>query len=153
MADASRGRWVSAALLAGFIGGTVDVGSASLIFHAPPALVLRAIASGLIGKAAAHGGVEIVALGVALQWAMSILIAAIYALAALKLPSLARRWPLWGLAYGIGVYFVMTYVVVPLSRAAQHPQSLTLQAKNVAAMMLFGLIVAFFARKLAPEKS
>ena len=152
MADRSTGRLVSAALLAGVVGGTVDVGSAALIFHAPPAQVLRAIASGLIGKAAGHGGVEIVALGLGLQWAMSILIAAIYDVAALRLPMLAQRWPLWGLAYGVGVYGVMTYVVVPLSHAAQHPQSLMLQGENVAAMLLFGLIVAFFARKLSPGK-
>jgi hypothetical protein len=154
MADLSRGRLVSAALLAGFIGGTIDVGSAALIFHARPDHVLRAIASGLIGKAAGHGGIEIIALGLGLQWAMSIVIAAIYDLAALRLPTLSRQWPLWGLAYGVGVYVVMTFVVVPLSRAAQGgPQSLMLRGENVAAMLLFGLIVAFFARKLAPERA
>ncbi len=153
MADAPKGRLVSAILLGGLVAGTVDVGAASLIFHAPPDQVLRAILSGLIGKAAGHGGGEIVALGLALQWAMSIVIAAIYDLAALRLPTLARRWLPWGLAYGVGVYVVMTFVVAPLSRAAQHPQSLMLRGENVAAMLLFGLIVAFFARRLAPEKA
>ena len=153
MADARKSGLASAVLLGGLIAGTVDVGAAALIFQAGPNIVLRAIASGLIGKAAAHGGNEILALGLGLQWAMSIVIAAIYDLAALRLPMLARQWFAWGLAYGVGVYFVMTFVVAPLSRAAQHPQTLMLRAENLAAMLLFGLIVGFFARKLAPGKS
>jgi uncharacterized membrane protein YagU involved in acid resistance len=157
MADAPVGRLVTAILLGGLVAGTVDIGAASLIFHASPTQVLPAIASGLVGKAAAQGGNEILALGLILQWAMSIVIAAIYDLAALRLPTLARRWPPWGLAYGVGVYIVMTYVVVPLSRAPKHPHSpalsphaLLLMGENLAAMLLFGLIIAFFARKLAP---
>ena len=153
MADAPKGRLLNAALLGGLIAGTVDIGAASLIFHAGPDQILRAIASGLVGRAAAHGGNEILALGVGLQWAMSIVIAAIYDVAAQRLPMLARQWPLWGLLYGVGVYGVMTYVVVPLSRVTPHPQSLATQGKNLAAMLLFGMIVAFFARRLAPARA
>ena len=155
MADAPKGRLIGAILLGGLVAGTVDVGAASLIFHAGPDKVLRAIASGLIGKAAKQGGYEILALGLVLQWAMSIVIAAIYDLAALRLPTLARQWLLWGLAYGVGVYAVMTYVVVPLSQAAKlsTPPPLLVQGENVAAMLVFGLIVAFFARRLAPSNA
>jgi hypothetical protein len=85
---------------------------------------------------------------------MSIVIAAIYDIAALQLTMLARQWLPWGLAYGVGVYAVMTYVVVPLSRAPHHPpSSLMVQGENVAAMLLFGVIIGFFARRLAPEKA
>jgi uncharacterized membrane protein YagU involved in acid resistance len=139
--------------LGGLVAGTVDIGAAATIFHAPPAIVLRAIASGLLGKGAAHGGVEILVIGLLLQWAMSIVIAFIYDVAALRLPTLARQWLAWGLAYGVGVYFVMTFVVVPLSMAANPPQSLMSRADNLAAMLLFGVIVAFFARGLAPSKA
>jgi hypothetical protein len=43
---------------------------------------------------------------------MSIVIAAIYGLASLWLPILAMMWITAGLAYGVGVFVVVTYVVV-----------------------------------------
>lgn len=46
-----------------------------------------------------------------------LLIAAIYGLAAARMPLLVRRAALAGAAYGFGVYWVMNLVVVPLSRA------------------------------------
>jgi hypothetical protein len=143
-----------AVLLGGLVAGTVDIGAASLIFRASPAPVLRAIASGLLGPEAKTGGNEVLLIGLLLQWAMSMLIAAIYGLAALAMPILARRWLTFGLAYGVGVYFVMTYVVVPLSRAShKHSTDPMIIGENLAAMLLFGVIVAYFARKLAAPRA
>jgi hypothetical protein len=54
----------------------------------------------------------------------------------------------WGLAFGVVVYFVMSYVVLPLS--AWHvvpPFNLAKFLPKMAAMLLFGLIVAFFAAR------
>ena len=96
--------------------------------------MLRAIASGLIGKAAGHGGNEIVALGLGLQWAMSILIAAVYdPCRQLPLPTRRVSGLPWGLIhYGVGVHAVMTYVVVPSSQAAKHstPPPLMVQGET-----------------------
>jgi uncharacterized membrane protein YagU involved in acid resistance len=63
---------------------------------------------------------------------------------------LRRRWTLSGLTYGVIIFFVMNYVVVPLSawKSAPHFTSLKF-AENMAATLLFGLLVAFFARRLA----
>ena len=41
---------------AGLVAGTVDIAAASLINMANPLFILLAIASGLLGKAAFHGG-------------------------------------------------------------------------------------------------
>ncbi|HTT96712.1 MAG TPA: hypothetical protein VMF58_01570 [Rhizomicrobium sp.] len=139
---------LQAILLGGLIAGTVDIGAASLINMLSPVFISQFIAGGLLGKAALTGGLQTAALGVALQWAMSIVIAAIYVFASGWLPMLRRQWALWGILYGIPVYFVMTYVVVPLSawhRVAKF--SLVPFAENMVAMMVFGLIVAFFASK------
>ncbi len=55
-----------------------------------------------------------------------------------------------GLIYGVVIFFVMNYVVVPLSAWKSMPHFTALKfAENMAAMLLFGLIVAFFARRLA----
>jgi uncharacterized membrane protein YagU involved in acid resistance len=60
-------------------------------------------------------GVGAAALGLLLQWAMSCLIAAIYVFAAYKLGPLPRSWRAAGVAYGLVVFVVMNYVVMPLS--------------------------------------
>ena len=78
---------------------------------------------------------------------MGILIAGIYVGATFVLPVLRRRWVRFGLAYGVAVFFVMNYVVVPLSAWQTIPHySVAHFAANMAAMLLFGLIVAYFAR-------
>src|SRR6202000_1215351 len=100
---------------AGIVAGTVDIGAASLISGYDPLFISRFIAGGLLGKASLSGGAQTVALGVALQWAMSMVIAAIYILASRVLPVLRSQWPAMGILYGVPVYCVMTYVVVPLS--------------------------------------
>ena len=53
-----------------------------------------------------------------------------------------------GLAYGVVIFFVMNYVVVPLSAWKHHARFSTYKfAANMAAMLLFGLIVAWFASR------
>ena len=111
-------RLLKAAIYGGLIAGTIDIGAACLINGVGPEPVLRYIASGLLGRTGvASGGPGILVLGLVLQWAMSILIAGIYAFASERSPALARRWVPLGLAYGVVVYVVMTFVVQPLSAA------------------------------------
>ena len=89
-------------------------------------------------------------LGLGLQWAMSLLIAAIFVFAARQWTWLNRRWATAGVLYGVAVFVVMEYVVVPLSAAWPKAHfTTTAFVENLLAMMLFGLIVAFFARGYA----
>jgi len=141
-----------AILLGGLIAGTIDVGAASLINLVNPLRILRTIAAGLIGLAAArHGGIPVAALGLLLQWSMALIIAAIYVLAGRALPVLRTRWLLCGPAYGVTIFLVMNYVVLRLSALAVTPD-FTAQAfaENVLAMLLFGTIVAWSASRYAP---
>jgi signal transduction histidine kinase len=143
-----------AILLGGFVAGTLDVGAAALINLASPVLILHFIAGGLLGKPALAGGASVALLGLVLQWAMSLIIAALYVAAARWLPVLRRRWMACGLAYGIVVFFVMNYVVVPLSAWAKWPRfSAEKFAENMLAMLLFGFIVAYFAQRCAADDS
>jgi uncharacterized membrane protein YagU involved in acid resistance len=137
--------WV-AVLYGGFVAGTLDVLAAALINWLNPLIIMRAIASGLLGRAAFQGGLPVAALGLLLQWAMSLLIAAIFVFAARRLAWLGRRWVAAGLLYGVVVFVVMEYVVVPLSAAAKPHFTALSFVENVLAMLLFGLIVSFFAR-------
>jgi uncharacterized membrane protein YagU involved in acid resistance len=138
----------AAILLGGLIAGTLDIGAAALINGRSPLVILLVIASGLLGKASFQGGLPAVALGLVLQWLMSLVIAAIYVLVSNRIPVLKRHWIAGGLAYGVGVFVVMNYVVVPLSEIGRIPQftSWTFGA-NLVAMLGFGLLIAFFARR------
>jgi hypothetical protein len=141
---------LTAILLAGLVAGTLDIGAAALINLLSPISILNFIAGGLLGKAALQGGGAITLLGLVLQWAMSVIIAAVYVVASHRLPILRRRWVVGGLAYGVIVFFVMNYVVVPLSAWATSPHFTAVKfAANLLAMLLFGLITAFFAHRLS----
>ena len=147
---AGHSMWI-AILLGGLIAGTIDVGAAALINGVNPIRILHFIAGGILGKAALASDPINPALGLALQWIMSLLIAAVYVFAAQRLPLLRRRWIECGLAYGVVVFFVMNYVVVPLSAWRKVP-SFTVASfvENLIAMLLFGVIVAYFVRDAAP---
>jgi uncharacterized membrane protein YagU involved in acid resistance len=140
---------VSAIFLGGIIAATIDIGAASLISGRSPAFIMQAIAGGLLGKATFSGGAATVILGAALQELMGVLIAAIYVVLSKTVAGLLRRWVTSGLVYGVIVFFVMNYVVVPLSAWKLPPHFTPLKfAENMAAMLLFGLIIAFFSRRL-----
>jgi hypothetical protein len=145
---------LAAILLGGLIAGTVDIGAAALINWVNIPRILQAIASGALGRASFEGGARSAVVGLGLQWAMSLVIAAIFVLAARALPGLRHGWALAGLAYGVVVFAVMNYVVMPLSAIGHIPRftSLTL-LENLLAMLLFGLIIAFCARERAPATS
>jgi hypothetical protein len=138
-----------AILYGGFVAGTIDIFAPALIYWINPLGVLRFIAGGLIGRPAAKAaGLPAAALGLVLQWAMSIIIAAIFVHAATRMPALLRRWIAAGIAYGSVVFFVMNYVVRPLSMHRDFPQmGLYDFTTNMAAMWLFGLIIAWFAQR------
>lgn len=143
-AGARFGRLAVAIAIGGFLAGSLDIFVASAINHVGPGVILQAIASGLLGPAAFEGGANTMVAGLLLQWAMSLIIAAIYGLASSRLPDLYRRPAVFGTLYGIPVYAVMTFVVLPLSAAhPRHPPSTQAMTFNLAAMILFGLIVAF----------
>ena len=140
---------INAIVLGGFIAGTIDVGMAAAISGRSPVTILHFIAGGILGRAALDGGAQAAALGLVLQWGMSLIIAAIFVFAAGHLPLLRKRWLTAGIAYGVPVYLVMTYVVVPLSAWHRFPRfTLYGLVANLLAMMLFGVIVSYFASRI-----
>ena len=133
-------------IVGGLVAGLVDVGAASLINRVEPLIILRAIASGVEGRAAFKGGWQSALLGLGLQCAMSIVIAALFVGVVSRVKPLRRHWVLAGLAAGPVIFMVMEFAVVPLSRAARAHFTPVTIVPNLAAMMLFGLIIAFFTR-------
>ena len=82
-----------------------------------------------------------------LQWVMSIIIAAIYTAVTDALSALKRRWIIGGVTGGVVIFLVMNYIVVPLSAWHRQPHfTALLFSENLAAMLIFGLIVAYCTR-------
>ena len=75
----------------------------------------KGVAFGLIGSAAKTGGFEVVVLGTALHFFISIAGAAIFYVVVRQMKWLPRNWLLLAVIYGIGILLVMNYVILPLS--------------------------------------
>ena len=151
-----------AILLGGLVAGTVDIGSAAVINLLSPVVIMQAIASGLLGADSFKGGAGSAVAGVLLQWGMALIIAAIYVGVMSRLPELRKRWVFSGTISGVIIFFVMNYLVLPLSAAPFRPK-FSLEGfehvfkpdkfvENLIAMILFGLIVAFFAKDIGAER-
>jgi magnesium-transporting ATPase (P-type) len=100
------------------VAGTLDI-SAAIVSWAlrdvSAARVLQGVAAGVLGSEARNGGTWSAALGLLLHYLIMIGIVAVFYFASRKLAFLTQRWVLAGIAYGIAVYFVMSFIVVPLS--------------------------------------
>lgn len=113
-----------AILIGGLTGATLDIGYAFLAWGMkgiPPLRILQSVASGWLGKDSFSGGLASAALGAASHYGIVLAAAAIYWLASARLSGLVRQAARCGLAYGLAIYVVMNYVVVPLSAAASRP--------------------------------
>jgi hypothetical protein len=152
----SRPQYLKAIAIACLVGGTLDISDA-LIFYGlrgiSPIRILQGIASGVLGRAAFAQGIQSVLLGLLLHFFIATTWAAIYIFASRRLP-LSRRPILWGSIYGIVVYLVMNYAVVPLSKIGPRPTPPLIPLINgVAALILFiGIPVALIARRYIPYK-
>ena len=134
-------------LVGGFIAGSLDLISAFLTFGWG---VPRVIAAGLLGRQAIQGGTAPWGLGVFLHYFIAFSAATIYCLASTRLDFFKPHYLVCGLFYGVAVYLVMTFVVLPLS--ALHsvgPFKLHSLIQGILVhMFLIGLPIAFSLRKL-----
>jgi uncharacterized membrane protein YagU involved in acid resistance len=147
-----------AILIGGLVAGTLDIGAAALINRVSPVLIAHYIASGVLGKASFSLGASAAYLGLLLQWAMSVLIAAIYWWVTARMPRLREQWWLGGILAGAVIFLVMNFIVMPFSAApvTLHEVIARFQlakgAENLLAMFVFGLIVAFCARYFGGQR-
>ena len=148
-----------AILYGGLVVGVLDLLDAFIFFGlrsgARPIGILHSIAAGAIGRDAARaGGMRTAALGVLLHFAIAFIITAIYVVASRFLPVLRKRWIICGLLFGVIAYFVMTFVVVPLSNAGPGRISFALPALPILMNGLaihalgVGLPAAYFASRI-----
>ena len=87
----------------------------------PPMRLLQSVASGALGSPAYQGGATTATLGLVLHFLLMLIIAAIFYFASLRMRFLWRQPLISGAIFGLCVYVVMNFIVLPLSAFAVRP--------------------------------
>ena len=138
----------------GLIAGTLDICAACLTawYRAGvgPIGLLQYVASGALGPAAFQGGVKTALIGLALHFLIATIWTVVFYLASRKWLFLIERPIQFGLLYGIAVYLIMTFVVVPLSLVTPRPATITGRTIGILTIMFcVGLPIALIVRRFS----
>ena len=138
-------------LTAGLVAGTLDIAFACIFWAAKsdvsPVRIFQSVAAGLLGQASFEGGEVTAALGLALHYLIALSMSLVYYLAARPWPVLWRRPVLCGAGYGLLVYVIMNYLVVPLSAAGPGSKDPLWVTLSIAAhVLLIGVPIAVLTR-------
>jgi uncharacterized membrane protein YagU involved in acid resistance len=155
-ATPGRPRAFNTILYGGLAVGVLDILDAMTFFGIrnglTPIRVLQSVARGLLGSASYSGGLKTALLGLLLHFLIAFILATVYYVASGILPLVIRHAVPAGLIYGVAVYFVMTYVVLPYSavgpRSAPIPWLVFLNGV-IGHALLVGLPIALIARRSA----
>jgi len=146
-------------LLSALLVGTLDILAAFADFYwstgkNPLTIVSKFIASGVLGKEALTGGSSMIVLGLFLHYVIASLFTLFFFFIYPRMPFLQRNWLLTGLLYGIFIWAMMRFVVVPLSNTPpQKPLQLIGALKSCGILVcMIGLPLAFIASKQIGEK-
>jgi hypothetical protein len=138
-------------MFGGLIAGTLDLSQACFLFgrHVP-----LAIAAGLLGPKALHGGAATYVLGVLLHFFIAFTAVAIYYMASTRLTFLVEHPLVCGLFFGAAVELVMSYVILPISALRDRgPYELhdVLLGLGVH-MVIIGLPISYSVRRFARQR-
>ena len=140
--------------LGGLVAGTLDITAACtyswIRANVTPVQVLHYIASGVLGRASYSGGAKTAILGLALHYVIALGAAAAFYLVSRKWLFLVEHPIVAGLLYGIPVYVVTNFIVLPLSRVAMGSPPLSVRLINLVILMFcIGLPIALIVRRYA----
>lgn len=137
------------------VAGTLDILFAmilTVLFGREIGGMLRYVGSGPFPQATKMG-VNGAILGLLVHFALMAIMAAVYVLAAQRLPASLQRPIQWGVLYGLATYVVMNWLVVPMRFDMPLPPSpLSMATQLFAHIVLVGLPIALItARHLGPR--
>jgi hypothetical protein len=139
-------------LLGGLVAGSFDITYACTFWYLKrgvlPSRVFQSVASGLLGDASFTGGWRSAALGLALHYFIATSMAVTYYLFARRWSDLWEKPFVYGPMYGVLLYSIMNYIVVPLSAANPGSRNLLWVLLSIAVhAFLIGTPIALFARR------
>jgi hypothetical protein len=131
--------------------GALDISDAFIFYGlrgTSPTRILQGIASGVLGRDAFSMGHRSALLGLIFHFFIAFCATTVFLLASRKLP-LARHPFLSGTIFGIALYIVMNYIVLPLSKIGLRPTPPLVPLINgVAALIVcIGIPLAFIAQR------
>ena len=139
-----------AIVTAGLVVGVLDISSAFVIWWQRGVALqrgLQGIAAGLLGARSYEGGMATVGLGLALHFFVAFVVVSIFYLANRRIPFLTKQPLISGVFYGIGVYIVMYWLVLPtVFSTFRHRLSNELLAVAIH-ICLIGLPTTFIVRR------
>jgi uncharacterized membrane protein YagU involved in acid resistance len=144
-ASVQRIPWAGVAA-SGLAGGALDLLFAFLYYGhqgAGPAIILRSIASGLLGPVSVSAGIWVLPLGAALHFFIAVSAAFVFYLASRSLTVLVRHPVPCGAIFGVAVYVFMHSLVLPLSRVHHRVMPLAdVIGELFSHIFLFGIVIA-----------
>ena len=154
MAEARDGsRWWRYLLMGWMVAGTLDIvyatGFSYLRSSVAPERILKFVASGAFGPDALNGGIGMALAGLGFHYLNAFLFTIFFFIVAGRMKGLLQRPALTGAVYGIGIYVVMNYVVVPMSRIGPRPTPATITWTTglLVHMFCIGVPIALAARR------
>jgi uncharacterized membrane protein YagU involved in acid resistance len=146
-------RAFSAICWAGLTCGVLDI-TAAFVTWAPrgvtPTRILQGIASGVLGPRSFSGGKETAAIGLGFHFLIAFSAATVFYMASRKLLWMTRQPILAGVLYGVAIYLVMYWIVMPLSNFRKGPFSWSATVIAIITHMIcVGLPISLVIRRLS----
>lgn len=151
--EVERTRAAVLVLAGGIVAGALDITYAwafwAIKAGVPAQRIFQSVAAGVLGRATFRGGAQTATLGLFLHFFIAIAMSVAYYF-------VARRWALLhqhpfrcGAVYGLLLYGVMNYIVVPLSAAGggSGGDRLWIALSIVVHMLFIGIPIAFFTSR------
>lgn len=107
-----------AIITAGLVVGVLDISSAFVIWWQRGVGArrgLQGIAAGLLGANSYDGGLATAGLGLALHFFVAFMVVSVFYVGSRKIEFLTIHAVVSGVVYGIGVYLVMYWLVLPMA--------------------------------------
>lgn len=136
------------------IAGMLDLAGAMVLSNAGgrgPLLMLQSIAGAVLGKATYTGGMSSALLGLLIHFAIMLVMVLVFVTLAAKIPSPLLSNPVVvGLFYGLTLYLVMYWFVLPLRWPSIFPvkDAQTIMGQLVCHVVLVGLPIALISASL-----
>lgn len=131
--------------------GVLDISDAFIFYGIrgiAPTRILQGIASGVLGRTSFSMGYRSALIGLFFHFFIAFSATTVYLLASRKLPLWRHPW-LSGFLFGVALYIVMNYIVLPLSKIGLRPTPPLVPLINGVAALVFciGIPLAFIARR------
>jgi len=150
---------IRAVVYTGLVAGTCDI-TAAIIINCVLAgkmkiiTLLQAIASGVFGKKAFGGGIEMAFYGLTFHYLIALIFTIVYFLLFPYVAAMRRYRLVSGLLYGVFTWVVMNLVVLPLSNVT--PQRLHWGSSIigiVVLMLMLGIPISYMAAAWYSKKT